>query len=116
MQLRQHTIKDFQIAELERDGYKIESLSDGLDVMANAGTRRVIVYKEQVMPEFFDLSTGVAGDILQKFVTYGVKLAIVGDFSEYTSQSLKDFIYECNNGNHIFFVNDFDKAIEYLTK
>ncbi len=44
----------------------------------------------------------VEGEILQKFVTYKAKLAIAGDFSVYTSKSLKDFIYESNNGNHIF--------------
>ncbi|MDF1497669.1 MAG: DUF4180 domain-containing protein [Patescibacteria group bacterium] len=117
MKIKQHIIKDVQLAELERDGFKIESFSDGLDVMANAGgARKVIIYKEQMMPEFFDLSTGIAGEILQKFVTYGVQIAIVGDFSEYTSQSFKDFIFECNNGNSIFFVSSFDEATEYLTR
>jgi len=117
MKLKQHTIKDCQIAELEQDGYKIKDFSDGLDVMANAGgARKVIIYKEQMMPEFFDLSTGIAGEILQKFATYGVQLAIVGDFSEVTSQSLKDFIFECNNGNNIFFVKDFNEAVEFLSR
>ncbi|RNB56859.1 DUF4180 domain-containing protein [Brevibacillus gelatini] len=46
----------------------------------------------------------VEGEILQKFVTYKAKLAIAGDFSVYTSKSLKDFIYESNNRNHIFFL------------
>lgn len=116
MQIKKHQINDQTIAELEQDGFKIQSLSDGLDVMANAGTRKVIIYKEQMMPGFFDLSTGIAGEILQKFVTYGVQIAIVGDFSEFTSQALKNFIYECNNGYHIFFVGTFDEAIQYLTR
>ena len=36
----------------------------------------------------------IAGDILQKFVNYGIKFAIFGDFTGYTSKPLKDFIYE----------------------
>ncbi len=61
------------------------------------------------------MSTGIAGDILQKFVNYSKKLAIIGDFSIYTSHSLKDFIYESNQGNQIFFVADEQEAIEKLT-
>lgn len=117
MKITLHEINNNSIAELERDGFEIKNIGDGLDVMANAqGAGKVIVYKEQMMPEFFDLSTGIAGEILQKFATYGVQIAIVGDFSEVTSQALKDFIFECNNGNNIFFVKDFNEAIEYLMR
>jgi len=37
--------------------------------------------KSAICDDFFDLSTGLAGEILQKFVNYHVKIAIVGDFS-----------------------------------
>ena len=40
---------------------------------------------------------------------------IVGDFSIYTSKSLKDFIYECNKGKDIFFLLDEKQAIERLS-
>lgn len=53
--------------------------------------------------DFFILSTGIAGEILQKFINYHLKIAIVGDYSRYTSKPLKDFIYESNNGNSILF-------------
>lgn len=56
----------------------------------------------------------IAGDILQKFVNYGIKLAIFGDFSKYTSKPLKDFIYECNQGQDVFFVKDEAEAIKIL--
>ena len=63
----------------------------------------------------FHLSTKLAGEILQKFINYHVKIAIVGDFSAYTSKSLKDFIYESNNGKDIFFLPDEKKAIDKLS-
>ncbi|MPN57700.1 hypothetical protein SDC9_205394 [bioreactor metagenome] len=44
-----------------------------------------------------------------------MKIAIVGDFSVYNSKSLRDFIYECNNGKDIFFLQDENKAIEKLS-
>lgn len=41
---------------------------------------------------------------------------IVGDFSIYTSKSLKDFIYECNKGKKIFFfTSDVEQAIKRLS-
>ncbi len=64
---------------------------------------------------FFKLSTRVAGDILQKFVNYRTKFAIIGDFSCYTSKPLRDFIYESNRGREVFFVSIEDEAIARLT-
>jgi hypothetical protein len=102
----------------EQDGQKIGRVvgdeiiigkeQDALDLMVDPqlqGARRIIVDRKNIVPEFFDLSTRIAGSILQKFVTYQMKLAIVGDFSD-ASKTLKDFIYETNRGNQIFFAND----------
>lgn len=72
---------------------------------------KLIVYKSCVVDDFFDLSTGIAGEILQKFINYRKKLAIVGDYSKYTSKALKDFIYESNNGNSIYFVPSIEEAL-----
>jgi len=66
--------------------------------------------------EFFILSTGLAGEILQKFVNYGMKLAIVGDFSGYTSKPLKGLIYECNRGNSVFFTGTVEEAVIKLSE
>jgi hypothetical protein len=67
-----------------------------------------------VCEAFFKLSTGIAGEILQKFINYQAKLAIVGDFSGYTSKPLHDFIYESNRGRDIFFAASMDEAMEKL--
>lgn len=45
---------------------------------------------------------------------YGYRLAIIGDFSGYTSKALHDYIYECNNGKHLNFVADEDEAVRKL--
>ncbi len=76
---------------------------------------RIIVDKSAVAEDFFRLSTGLAGEILQKFVNYHTKLAIVGDFSKYTSKPLQDFIYESNKGKDFFFVGTAQEAIERLS-
>lgn len=71
--------------------------------------------KKIVADDFFVLSSGVAGEILQKFVNYQAKLAIFGDYSKYTSKPLKDFIFESNKGKNVFFVDDENQAIEKLS-
>ncbi len=71
---------------------------------------KIIIYKENICNEFFDLKTQIAGEILQKFVNYNYKLCIIGNFENIDSKALKDFIYECNNGNCIYFAKDLTEA------
>ena len=105
------------IAHVKADGIVINDVQDALDIMGNCnyqGVRSVIIGKENFTPEFFDLKTGIAGEILQKFSTYNFGLAIVGDFSGYTSKSLKDFIRESNQTGRIIFVLSLDEAINRM--
>ena len=97
---------------------KIATAQDALDLMASAQYNHdcagLIVFKESLGDSFFDLKTGVAGEILQKFSNYRMKLAIVGDFSVYDSKSLRDFIFECNKGDCVYFVSSVEEARDRL--
>jgi hypothetical protein len=91
---------------------------DALDLLANCGyqgAEKIIIHEENLTPAFFDLKTGIAGEMLQKFSTYRMQLAIVGNFSKYTSKSLRDFIYESNKGKTISFVTSIAEAEQKLT-
>ena len=79
-------------------------------------SNRIAINKEAISEDFFILSTKLAGAVLQKFVNYNMKFAVIGDFSGYTSKALKDFIYECNKGDNIFFVSSEQEAIDKLSK
>ncbi|MED4584889.1 DUF4180 domain-containing protein [Brevibacillus choshinensis] len=107
------------IAVVSSNEILIEDVQSALDLMATvhyeAGCDRIIINKSILSESFFDLKTRLAGEILQKFINYRVKVAIVGDFSVYASQSLKAFIYESNNGNDIFFLPTEQQAIEKLS-
>ncbi|MBS4026226.1 MAG: DUF4180 domain-containing protein [Clostridia bacterium] len=85
-----------------------------VSVRYHTGNSKIIIKKEAINDEFFDLSTKLAGEILQKFINYEMKIAIVGDFGNIISKSLNDFIYECNRGRHIFFLSSEEEAIERL--
>ena len=103
------------IVLINTDEIIIKDTQSALDLIASAqyesNCDKLIVYKSCVAEDFFILSNGIAGEILQKFINYSKKIAIVGDYSKYTSKALKDFIYESNNGNSIYFVSDIEEAL-----
>ena len=109
-----------QIARVMSQEQVITDVQSALDLIANVqyqtGCNRFIVDQSAINEAFFDLKTMVAGDILQKFINYGVKLAIVGDFSGYASESLRDFMYESNKGRDLFFVADENEAAGRLSR
>ncbi len=103
-----------KIATLIDNNFKICEVQDILDIMGDLfplDCKKFIVHEANLHPDFFDLKTGLAGDILQKFSNYRVQLAVIGDFSKYESKSLRDFIYESNKAKLIFFVPDMESAI-----
>lgn len=96
----------------------ITDVKSSLDLLMTAkyeaGTKNIAIDKKLILEDFFILSTGLAGEILQKYVNYGGRIAIYGDFSHYTSKPLKDFIYESNRGKDVFFVKTEVEAIDKL--
>jgi hypothetical protein len=113
------TENNIEIAVVNSRTELICDVQSALDLMATVryetGCNVMILNKEAICEVFFDLKTKLAGDILQKFVNYQMKIAIIGDFSTYTSQSLKDFIYESNRGKSVFFLDSEVQAVRRLS-
>ena len=115
-------IKDngMDIAVVSSDGKVITDVQSALDlamtVKYETGAANLVLDKGLICEDFFILSTGVAGEILQKFINYQVRAAIYGAYSRYTSKPLKDFIYESNHGKDFFFVSTKEEAIQKLTQ
>ncbi|CAM4521430.1 hypothetical protein FHS16_006317 [Paenibacillus endophyticus] len=107
-----------RVAIIESDEIVIANVQDALDLMATVSYHedcyKMLIRKSNINEDFFELKTKLAGDILQKYTNYKVKLAIVGDFESYDSKSLKDFIYESNNGKQVFFAKDIPSALQAL--
>jgi hypothetical protein len=94
---------------LAASGSPIASEADVLDIIGElygTGADTVVIPVARLSPDFFRLSTGLAGAMLQKFTNYQLKVAIVGDISAYTAKSapLRDFVRESNRGAHIRFL------------
>jgi len=112
-------LKGTYVAEVIADDIVIRTVEDALGLMSDCiyqGARNIIINERNIIPDFFDLTTRLAGDILQKFSNYNVKLAVVGDYSKYHSQSLLDFINESNEAGNINFVKSLTEAKNRLTK
>ena len=118
MQLESIELNGSNIAIVRSDETVIKDARSALDLLGEAmalpNCSGVIIDKSLICADFFDLSTRLAGEVLQKFTTYNVRLAIVGDFERDSSKSLKDFIYETNKGKHIFFLKTEQQAIDAL--
>ena len=106
------------IAVVSSDEKLIVDVQSALDLVMTVkyetNATKIVLDKKAVCEEFFILSTGMAGEILQKFINYHVQVAVYGDYSRYTSKPLKDFIYEANHGKDFFFVSTKEDAIQKL--
>ena len=78
--------------------------------------RLVLIPIARLGEDFFQLKTGVAGEMLQKLATYDLRVAIVGDIGRRLAESsaLHDFVVECNRGSQIWFVASLDELDERL--
>jgi hypothetical protein len=100
------------------DGPPVADPQDALDLIGAAFSRAdvVAVPAHRFDDRFFTLRTGLAGEIMQKFVNYQVRLAIVGDISTHlaASSALRALVHESNRGKQIWFVADLDELDTHL--
>jgi hypothetical protein len=109
-----YQIEAIRVLECAPEGAVLRTGRDATDLIGAARGEKaamVAIPVARLDPDFFRLKTGVAGEFVQKFVTYGVRLAIVGDISKYLNESpaLGDFVSECNKGAGVWFVADRDE-------
>lgn len=93
------------------DGPRLEGEADALDLMGRLWGLEadwVAVPTSLLAEDFLHLRTGVLGAVVQKFVNYRLKLAVVGDIAApaAASEALRDFVREANAGDHVWFVAD----------
>jgi Domain of unknown function (DUF4180) len=97
----------------DADGPPIAGTQDALDVIGSAFSQAevVAVAAARFDPRFFDLRSGLAGEVMQKFVNYRLRLVIVGDIAAQVaaSSALADLVLESNRGQQVWFVADLDE-------
>ncbi|WLQ38965.1 DUF4180 domain-containing protein [Streptomyces laculatispora] len=99
-----------QVLMCDPSGPTVVSEQDALNLIGAAllDAEIVVVPVSRLDEKFFSLSTRFAGEIMQKFVNYQLRLAVVGDISHYleASDALRALVRESNLGSHIWFLPD----------
>ena len=66
MKIENLEINKINIAEVKSEQIEINSAQDALDIFANSmyqGASKVIVQDKNIIPELFDLKTGIPGEV-----------------------------------------------------
>lgn len=107
-----------QVLVCDPDGPPVATEQDALDLIGAVflGAQVVAVPAARLDERFFSLGTRFAGDVMQKFVNYRVRLAVVGDVSRHlaASPALRALVRESNAGDHVWFVADLDELDDRL--
>jgi hypothetical protein len=114
-------LEGIRIFHCSSEGQPPRNSRDATDLMSAAWNQQatlLVIPEERLGDDFFRLKTGIAGDVLQKFVMYKLQVVIVGDISRYVDQSaaLRDFVYECNEGRDIWFLPDLPSLANRLAE
>ena len=91
---------------LDTDGAATELVGEAIGQRAEI----VVVPTERLTDDFFDLATGTADVFAQKFGTYRVRLAVVGDIAQRIADSerLAEWVEVSNRGQALWFCATFD--------
>lgn len=112
-----HQQGETKIAEVIADHLLFTNTEEGLQLLVDLYYQefdKIILHQKNIIADFFDLKTGLAGEVLQKFSNFRVQLVIVGEFDKHPSQSLKDFIFESNKGSQVNFLSSITEARQRL--
>ena len=117
MMINVHNMDKLKIAEIVPNKILL-NIDEWVDILGNLyyeGFDGVIINERSIAPSFFELKSKIAGEVLQKFSNYNIRLTVVGNFIDLPSKSLTDFIYESNKGRHINFVDSTSEALRIFS-
>jgi hypothetical protein len=96
-------------------GVSIRSFRDISDAIAACfGTEGLILTENDLTQEFFDLRSGLAGELFQKFTNYKLRMAIVLPDPEAYGERISELAYEHKSHDMIRFVRSKDEAEAWL--
>lgn len=100
-----------KLLRLEAEGALIAKPADASALVGAAWGQDVdgvVVPVSRLHGDFFVLSTGLAGEVVQKLVNHRLRLVVLGDVSAHVARSdaFRDFVREANRGAQVWFVAD----------
>lgn len=96
-------------------GIFIQTSGDIADALgACLGTPGLLLTEHDLAPEFFDLRTGLAGDLFQRFINYRQRVAIVLPNPAAHGERFSELAYEHTSHNMIRIVRSEEEAKAWL--
>jgi hypothetical protein len=93
----------------------IRSMSDISNAVgATFGAGGLILTESDLAPEFFDLKTGLAGELFQKFTNYQLRLALIVPQPGRYGDRFNELAREHRSHSHIRIVATKDEAAAWL--
>lgn len=111
----QRVEKDGKVYVKVTDG-EVATEQDGLALVAACiehGTNLAMLPTDCLSPQFLQLSTRIAGAVVQKLEDYGIRAVAVLDV-EHTSQRFQEFALESNHGATFHVCKSMDEAERWL--
>ena len=113
------TIHGTPVLVMPADGAPLGTVDAATEVVGDAAwgqAELVVIPVERLTDDFFELRTGLAGEVTQKYVNYRLRLAIVGDIEARLadSVSLAAWVAESNRGRQLWFVPSLEALEERL--
>ena len=87
-----------------------------VEACANAGVDRLVLYPENLPEEFFDLSSGVAGEVLNKLRMYWVRLAVVRTPVLKLSSRFAEMLSDEWRYGYFGLLDDLPAALDWLSR
>lgn len=109
--------KDTKYIEVMDVTEPVRSEQDALDLVALCRehyANRLMLHGEVFGDEFFDLKTGLAGAVLQKFINYYIKAALVVPPEKANRGRFREMVLEANRGSHFRVFSDREDAQNWL--
>ncbi len=78
------------------------------------GARALLLDADALPPAFFDLRTGMAGELVQKLTNYGVRMAAVVPDLSVRPPRFREFVREANAGKLFRFFATREEAVGWL--
>lgn len=89
---------------------------DAVAVCFEQGADALLIDRPALPPAFFDLQTGITGELVQKLTQYGVRLACVVPDLNAQSERFQEFARETNRGRWVRFFGTKSEAVGWLTR
>jgi hypothetical protein len=113
------TIHGTPVLVMPDDGAPLATAEAATEIVGDAAwgeAEIVAIPAARLTDDFFELKTGLAGEVAQKFVNYRLHLVIVGDIEARVDESvsLRAWVTESNRGRQLWFVPSIEALKERL--